>query len=94
MFEGAEVVKEGTWIYGNSVVCNIRIIKWHTLYGSGDYKDPPEIQDDREIECYYVEYESMTEKGRYGVISQGFLTLSEAMAEAEKSVFQKINWNG
>lgn len=91
MFEGAEVVKEGTWIYDDCIVCNMRIIKWHTLYGSGDYEDPPEIQDDREIECYYVEYESMTENGKYGG-GRGFLTLSEAMEDAEKSVFQKINW--
>lgn len=92
MFENAEVVLEGTWLYDGCVTCHLRIIKRHTLYGSGDYYDPSEIRDDKEVECYYIEFESMIEKGNFDSKSGGFLTLSEAIADAEKVTYQKINW--
>lgn len=91
MCENAEVVMEGTWIYGGVVSCNLRITKCNVLYGSGDYYDPPEIRDDKKIECFYIQFEDMLEKGRYSC-GGGFLTLSEAMREAEKVTYQKVNW--
>ncbi|NFT06667.1 hypothetical protein FDF26_06230 [Clostridium botulinum] len=92
MFENAEVVLKGTWLYDGCITCHIRIIKWHTLYGSGDYEDPPEISDDKEIECYYVIFESIIDKGKIASSRGGFLTLSEAITEAEEVTYQKINW--
>ena len=92
MFENAEVVAEGTWLYDGCVPCYLRIIKWDILYGSGDYYDSPEIRDDKEIECFYILFEDMLEKGRYSR-GGGFLTLAEAMDDAEKATFQKINWS-
>ncbi|MCT4619102.1 MAG: hypothetical protein N4A62_06910 [Marinisporobacter sp.] len=92
MFENAEIVMDGTWVYDGSVTCNLWIVKCHILYGSGDYKDPPEIRDDKEIECYYIEFESMIERGKVSSVRGAFLTLSDAMNEAEKVTNQKINW--
>lgn len=93
MFENAEIVKQGVWLYNNSVECKIRIIKWHTLYGSGDYEDLCEVYNDREIECYYVLCESLTEKGKFPTRRGGFLTLKEAIEDTESSMSQKICWN-
>lgn len=67
------------------------LIKWNVLYGSGDYKDPLEICDDKEIECFYIEFESMTQKDKIDSTRGGFLTLTEAIAEAEQVTNQKIN---
>jgi hypothetical protein len=92
MFDNAEVILEGTWVYDECITCHLLIIKWHTLYGSGDYYDPPEIRDDKETECYYIEFESMIEKGKIDSYRGGFLTLSEAINDAEKVTNQKINW--
>lgn len=92
MFENAEVVLEGTWLYDGCITCHLRIIKWHTLYGSGDYEGPSEISDDKKIECHYVIFESMIEKGKIDSFRGGFLTLSEAITEAEEVTYQKIYW--
>ena len=92
MFENAEIVMEGTWIYGGIRTCNLRIVKWDVIYGSGDYEDSPEIRDDKEIECYYVEFESMTERNDFRSRSGAYLTISEAMEDAERTCNQKISW--
>jgi len=63
------------------------------LYGNGDYEDEPKLRDDKKVECYYIEYESMTEKGVFNSRSIGFLTLSEAMKNAEEVTNQKITWD-
>ncbi len=74
-----DVVIEGTWIYSGQITCHIRIIKSDILYGSGDYEDPPEYCNDKEVECYYIEFESMIEKGNYNSRHMGFLSLSQAI---------------
>lgn len=93
MFENAKIIKEGIWWYDNSVECSIRIIKWHILYGSGDYEDLPDICNDKEVECYYVLYESLTQKGQFPIRRGGFLSLEEAIKDVESSTLQKIYWN-
>lgn len=92
MFENAEVVLEGNWLYAECIPCHLYVIKSHTLYGSGDYKDPPEIRDNKEVECYYIKFESMVDRGKIDSRLGGFLTLSEVIAEAENVIYQKINW--
>jgi hypothetical protein len=93
MFENAKIIKEGIWWYDNSVECSIRIIKWYILYGSGDYEDLLDICNDREVECYYVLYESLTQKGQFTTTRGGFLSLEEAIKDVESSTLQKIYWN-
>ncbi|GAA0182534.1 hypothetical protein SH2C18_48970 [Clostridium sediminicola] len=92
MFEGAKKIMVGTYVYASSVPCKLWIIKWDILYGSCDYEDPSEIYDDKEIDCYYIEFESMIEKGKVSSVSSGYLTLSDAIKDAEKITNQKINW--
>lgn len=92
MLKDAEIIMYGTWLY-DTIQCKIRILKWHTLYGSGDYEDEPEIRDDREVECYYVEVESPSNRGHYSSAIGGFLRIKDAISESEKIISQKIIWN-
>jgi hypothetical protein len=92
MFDNAEVIMKGSWIYAERLICNVKIIKWHVLYGSGDYEDPPEMRDDYEVECFYVIFESMVEQGNYNSVRGGFLTISDAITDTETITNQKISW--
>lgn len=93
MFENAEIMQEGIWLYNDCIECKVRIIKWHTLYGTGDYEDTPDIENDKEIECYYVLQESIHEKGKFPTYRGGFLSIQEAIEDAENCTFQKITWS-
>ena len=92
MFDNAEIVAEGTWIYAERHICYLRIIKWNVIYGSGDYEDSPEICDDKEEECYYIQFESVTEKGDFNSQTGAFFTVNEAMTYADEVTCQKVNW--
>lgn len=52
--EHASPVKSGTWQCAGSLPCEVRIVRHHTLYGSGDHEDPLETAHDLDIECFYV----------------------------------------
>jgi hypothetical protein len=82
LLENSKVVMKGSWTYGGTVKY-LQLIKSDVLYGSGDYEDPPEIRNDKEIECYYIEFLST---------SGGFLILAEAIIEAEELTNQKVSW--
>ncbi|MCT4563431.1 MAG: hypothetical protein N4A68_03810 [Maledivibacter sp.] len=92
MFKNAEVVKEGICKYSESVEYKVRIVKWHILYGTGDYEDLPELSDDKEVECYYVLQESIMDKGKFATSRGGFSTVQEAMEDVESSTHQNIEW--
>lgn len=93
MFEEAEIIREGIWLYNDCVECKVRIVRWHTLYGTGDYEDAPDIANDKEIECYYILQESIQEKGKFPIYRGGFLSIQEAIEDAENCTFQKITWS-
>jgi hypothetical protein len=89
------IVKHGTFLYDDLVLCDICIALSAIQYGSGDYEDPPEIADDVEVETYYIFFGSTTERGSYNSQSHGHFTLAEAIADAEsRSGFGKsIKWD-
>jgi hypothetical protein len=91
--DNRKVVMKGNWIYGESVTNNLQIVRSDVLYGSGDYEDPPEIRNDKEIECYYIEFLSSTHKDKVDSVRGGFLTLAEAIDNAEEITNQKIKWS-
>jgi hypothetical protein len=90
--DNLKVIMKGRWIYGESVTHTLQIVRSPVLYGSGDYYDPPEIRDDKEIECYYIEFLS-THKDKVDSMRGGFLTLAEAIDKAEEITNQKIKWS-
>ena len=82
-----KAIKRGKCVYNNTVEYEVKIIKWHTLYGTGDYEDAEDIREDRKVECYYVFYEDLVNKGNFNSSGGGFLAVKEAI----KSVESKTN---
>ena len=90
MYQDMEIIKRGKCFYDNIVEYEVRIVKGHIFYGSGDYEDPPEIRDDQDIECYYVWCEDLTLKGNFNIGAGGFLSLDEAVKSVEAAT--RIQW--
>ena len=81
----------GTWRYADAIACEVRIVRHHTLYGSGDLDDPPEVANDRDIECFYVIYGTPVGEPRWagGGVA---LTLAEAASMAEQQLGTSLVW--
>jgi hypothetical protein len=89
--EHVEPTKSGTWLYAGSILCEVRIVRHHTLYGSGDYEDPPEVSEDREVECFYLLFH--TPVGLPCWVGGGAaLTLAEALSLAESKLGGSVVW--
>ena len=88
--QNAAPMKQGKCAYGNTKEYFVKIVKWDILYGTGDYEDPEDIGDDRDIECYYVLYEDLVQKGVYNAGGGGFLSLEEAISSVELN--NKVEW--
>ena len=90
----AVVIREGTFLYAECVVCDIRVLQSPMWYGTGDYEDPPEVADDRECICYYIQYGSTTERGRHNSGTGPFLTAEEALHHVSKTltVAAQLEW--
>jgi|ERR1044071_980774 hypothetical protein len=50
-------VRAGTWLYDGTVRCGVEIWRRSLRPGTGDYEDPPDVQDDQEGEWYEILYE-------------------------------------
>lgn len=89
--EGANPVMRGTWLYAGSIPCEVRIVRHHILYGTGDYEDPLEIANDREVECFYILYH--TPVGEPSWVGGGAaLSLEDAIAAAEAILVGGVSW--
>jgi hypothetical protein len=91
---GEEVVKNGTFLYDGTVVCDVRIIRSATRPGSGDCDDPSEVANDQYGEFFHVQYGSTTERAHFNS-SGGFgATLEEAitLAELAPGIGNTIQW--
>jgi hypothetical protein len=49
---GEKVLKVGTFLYTDSVVCDMRLTYSPVRYGTGDADDPPHIANDRSLPSY------------------------------------------
>ena len=86
-FEG-EIVKVGTWMYDDTVLCVVRIIRADVLQGSGDYEDPPEVRDDCPGEFFHVVFESTEAHQAHGGV---YHSLENAVQHVESVV--RVRWN-
>ncbi len=84
--------KTGTWLYADNVLCEVRIVRRHTLYGSGDYEDPPEIAEDRAVECFYLLFRTPTGQPEW-VGGGAALSLAEAELLAESKLGPSLVWH-
>jgi hypothetical protein len=78
------VVARGTFLYDDIVECDICIVYSPTRYGSGDNEDPPEVENDIEVDTYYLWFGSTTERNRFNAGGGGFSSLQDAKKNAEE----------
>jgi hypothetical protein len=78
------VVARGTFIYDDTVECDICIVYSPTRYGGGDCEDPPEVADDIDVDTYYLWIGSTTERNRFSAGGGGYSSLQEAKKNAEE----------
>jgi hypothetical protein len=57
------IMKVGEWLYDGMVPCEVVITREDIFPGSGDYEDPPEIANDRNIQCVQIWYENPSLEG-------------------------------
>ena len=79
------IIRRGICLYSGIKEYEVKIQKEYILHGTGDHEDPPEVRDDRDVECYYVYYEDLIRKGSFNVGGGGFLSLDEAVYSVETS---------
>ncbi|WP_153064268.1 hypothetical protein [Acidovorax sp. ST3] len=90
------VVKEGTWLYDGTVPTGVRIVSCSIRYGSGDWKDPQEIQEDQKVPGFDVQWASpTTPRDFWEYQSAVFPTLQDAIAHAEQAAWASstLKWN-
>lgn len=85
------IVKTGTFLYDNSVLCELCIAFNPIRWGTGDHEDEPEICEDVEIDTYCVFLGSST--GQYSGGS-AYPSLSAAMSniEARPGFEKSVKW--
>lgn len=84
-------VRHGQWFFAGMTACPVRIVKHHTLLGTHDPEDPPELADDRPAECFYIRYQppGAHESWRDGGTA---LSLREAMFMAHRKLGPVLHW--
>ena len=84
-------VKQGLWFHGGVTPCHVQIVRHHTLLGTHDADDPPDIANDRAIECYYIRYDH-PQTGRVWLDGGSALSLREAVFLAERRLGPLLSW--
>lgn len=89
-----KVVKTGTFLYDDTVLCDVRIVYSSFSPGSGDWEDPPELADDQLGDFFCVQWGSTTARGVFNGGSGGGNTIHEAIsaAESKPGVGRTIVW--
>ena len=94
MFKGIETrspVKTGSWLYDGRIPCEVRIVPHNIWYGSGDYEDPPDVANDREIPCFYILFHTPVGEPQWAG-GGAALTLPEAVAIVERKLGNAVTW--
>jgi hypothetical protein len=89
------VVKSGTFLYDDSVLCDICVVLSPIRFGTGDYEDHFEVREDVKVDTYYLFFGSTTERGLYSAGGGGFSSLNDAMKDVEnrKGIGKTIKWD-
>lgn len=84
-------VKQGHWFFGGITACPVRIVQHHTLFGTQNPEDPPELAADRTGKCFYIRYRP---PGAHEVWRDGgsALSLKEALFMAQRKLGPVLHW--
>jgi hypothetical protein len=85
----AEIVKSGTWVYGDSVIHEVWIVKqnFDFYYEEGFDSEPEQLNENGET--YHVIFASA---GRVRSVTTARHTLAESIALAEEKLPKGITW--
>lgn len=88
------VVARGTFLYDDIVECDLCVVYSPIRYGSGDYEDLAEVENDIEVDTYYLWFGSTTERDRFNAGGGGFASLEAAKsnAEARPGFGKSVRW--
>ena len=88
------LVRTGTWLYDDTVPSRVEIWLRPVKYGSGDYEDAPEFQDDQYGEFYEVYYHPPGQIGGGRPSGGGtYDDLRSAMQDVERETRGTIRWD-
>ena len=59
------VVREGTYLYAQSVPIQVRIVTSPETWGTGDYEDEDAIAENKSTPCFFVLYEMAGKPGEF-----------------------------
>ena len=89
--DDTEIIKQSSWLCAGTVPLKIRITRESVWPGSGDAEDPPEIREDRSMECFAVWYETGNDEFKAG--GGWYVTLQEAISAVERAVGSTVRWS-
>lgn len=88
------VVARGYWLYDGTVRRSVQIMRGDVRFGSGDYEDPPEVAEDRDVETFYVSYpDPHAPDDPPWPNGGGFPSLAEAKAHVQHILRQTVEWD-
>jgi hypothetical protein len=88
---GFATVKTGHWLYAGTTLCAVRILRSDVWPGSGDLEDEPVIAEDREVECFHLEFYTPT--GAPEWIGGGiYATVDDATRAAASKLGDSLQW--
>ncbi len=85
------IVREGVWLYCQSVPVRIRVLASPEMWGTGDYEDEESVFENREIPCFFIVYESAGSPGRFNNVIPNIESIEAAYNLAETK-FPGITW--
>ena len=85
-------IREGQWFFAGMTACPVRIVQHHTLIGTHDPEDPPELASDRPTDCFYIRY---LPPGGHDQWRDGgtALSLREALFMAQRKLGPVLQWS-
>lgn len=86
-------VRQGLWFHGGVTPCHVHIVRHHTLAGTGDEDDPPDIAQDRVVECFYIRFDHPDHAPGVWLDGGTALSLREAVFMAERRLGPLVSWN-
>lgn len=84
-------VRQGLWFHAGVTSCHVHIVRHHTLLGTHDEQDPPDIANDREVDCYYVRFD-LPRSAQVWCDGGAALSLREAVFLAQRRLGPVISW--
>jgi hypothetical protein len=88
-----KVVATGEWLYDGIVPRKVVVVREDVWPGSGDYEDPHEIAEDRNVTCFSVWFESPGQAMEFKAGGGYYATIDEAITASESKLSGPVKWN-